>query len=541
MKPRLLIVFSLIVIVPLAVLGWLGAKLVRDEQAVVEHRFSSLMENQLHGVDGEIRNVLEAWQRDLRSDLESIPSTPVDIRERIRRSPTVSHYFRLDSEQRLVYPNPAEELTSDERAFLVRSAEIWDRQALTTDSAPESQVQQSLPQQAKVVSQKVAAGPGRLEGWYAWFWGDGTHLIFWLRDDFGGYTGAELNVPRLKSDIVIALPDTPAGTSPLEDVRMTLLDTKGSPIYRWGGYDPAADERPRATLPLSYPLGGWSLAYYAAPALTQTSLSRGLWFNIGSAIAAVAIAVVGLAIYFYRENARDMRLAAQRVSFVNQVSHELKTPLTNIRMYAEMLEQEIDEADEKPRRHLEIIVSESQRLSRLIGNVLTFSRKHRHALQLRLEPASVDAIIGTVLDHYRPALEAKGMEAKFSACAPDVVLADTDVIEQIIGNLISNAEKYGAEGKRLDIETHQDGETVRVTVADAGPGVPVSERERIFEPFYRVSNRLSDGVTGTGIGLAIARELATLHGGSLVLIPSEHGAVFQVSLRCPRVPEGEVQ
>jgi len=541
LKPRLLIIFALIVVVPLAVLGWLGAKLVRDEQTVVEHRFSSLMENQLHGVDGEIRNVLEAWQRDLRSDLESIPSTPADIRERIRRSPTVSHYFRLDSQQRLVYPNPAEELTTDERAFLVRSAEIWDRQALTTDSAPESQVQQSMPQQAKAVSQKVPPGPERLEGWYAWFWGDGTHLIFWLRDDFGGYVGAELNVPRLKSDIVIALPDTPAGTGPLEDVRMALLDTKGSPIYRWGGYDPAENERPRATLPLSYPLGGWSLAYYAAPALTQTDLSRGLWFNVGSAIAVVAIAVVGLAVYFYRENARDMRLAAQRVSFVNQVSHELKTPLTNIRMYAELLEREIDESDEKPRRHLDIIVSESQRLSRLIGNVLTFSRKHRHALQLRPEPACVDAIIGAVLDHYRPALEAKNIEATFRTGAPDAVLVDTDVIEQIIGNLISNAEKYGAEGKRLDIETHQDGETVRVTVADAGPGVPAPERERIFEPFYRVSNRLSDGVTGTGIGLAIARELATLHGGSLVLMPSEHGAVFQILLRCPRVPEGEVR
>ncbi len=169
---------------------------------------------------------------------------------------------------------------------------------------------------------------------------------------------------------------------------MVLLDTKGAPIYQWGGYGPADDERPRATLALSYPLGGWSLAYYAPPELTRAGLSRSLWFNVGSAVVAVALAVLGLAAYFYRENARDMRVAAQRVSFVNQVSHELKTPLTNIRMYAELLEQEIDESQEKPRRHLDIIVSESQRLSRLIGNVLTFSRRERHTLQLRPHPAS---------------------------------------------------------------------------------------------------------------------------------------------------------
>ena len=540
MKPRLLVIFSLIVIVPLAVLGWLGAKLVRDEQAVVEHRFSLLMENQLRGVDGEIAHVLEGWQRELQSDLEAIPRNPSEIRERARRSPTVSHYFVLDLEERLEYPNPAEELTVDERAFLMRTADIWDRRALTNDVPPESLISTTLPQ-SKASFSNISAGPQRTEGWYAWYWGDGTHLIYWTRDGVGRYVGAEMNVARLKSDIVIALPDTPAGASPIKDVQMALLDTKGTPIYRWGGYSPSNNDRPRATLPLSYPLGGWSLAYYAAPTLTESGLSRSLWFNVGSALAAVALAVLGLAIYFYRENARDMRLAAQRVSFVNQVSHELKTPLTNIRMYAEMLEQELNEPEETPRRHVGIIVSESQRLSRLIGNVLTFSRKERHTLQLRPAPGSVDEILRAVLNHYQPALEAREIVATFDGGAGDTVQVDPDVLEQIVGNLISNVEKYGAEGRRLDVESRQDGDTVTVSISDAGPGIPQAERERIFQPFYRVSDRLSDGVTGTGIGLAIARELALLHGGSVDLVPSETGATFRITLRCPRVPEGEVQ
>jgi len=541
LKPRLLVIFSLIVIVPLAVLGWLGAKLVRDEQAVVEHRFSLLMESQLRGVDGEIAHVLEGWQRELQSDLESIPVTPAELRERARQSPTVSQYFILDSDERLVYPNPLDDRSPDEDAFLARTAEIWDRQALTNDLPVESQAPVSLPQKGKGLAQNVAAGPNRAEGWYAWFWGDGTHLIYWLRDRSGRIAGAELNVARLKSDIVIALPDTPAGASSVEDVRMALLDAKGAPMYQWGGYNPTEGERPRTTLALSYPLGGWSLAFHASPELTQSGLSRSLWFNVGSALAAVALAVLGLAIYFYRENTRDMRLAAQRVSFVNQVSHELKTPLTNIRMYAEMLEQELSEPEETPRRHVSIIVSESQRLSRLIGNVLTFSRKERHTLQLRPAPGSVDEILRAALNHYQPALEAREIVTTFDGGAGDTVLVDPDVLEQIVGNLISNVEKYGAEGKRLDVESRQDGDIVTVSISDAGPGIPHAERERIFQPFYRVSDRLSDGVTGTGIGLAIARELALLHGGGVDLVPSETGATFRITLRCPRVPEGEVQ
>lgn len=539
MNPRLLVIFVLIVVVPLAVLGWLGAKLVRDEQAVLAHRFARLMESQLQGIDGEIAGVLGRWQRELRADLETAPTTATELRERLRRSPIITNYFLLDNEQRLIYPSPLEELTSDERAFLTRTAEIWDGQSLTTDAPPETQAAAAALQQAKInPKSNVAAGPERREGWYAWFWGDGMHLIYWLRKDTGEYIGAELNVARLKSDIVVALPDTEPESDTLSDVRMALVDAKGAPIYEWGAFVPMEGQRPRATLALSYPLGGWSLAFYASPELSGNGLSRGLWFNVGTALGLVVIAVIGLAVYFYREYTRDIRLAAQRVSFVNQVSHELKTPLTNIRMYAELLERGLDDSDEKSRTHLGVIVSESQRLSRLIGNVLTFSRRERHTLQLRTEPARIDALIGAVLDHYRPALDAKEIETVFKPGVPDWAMVDMDVVEQIVGNLISNVEKYGADGKLLIVETSQDGNEVMIQVSDAGPGIPESERERVFEPFYRVSDRLSDGVTGTGIGLAIARELAVLHGGALILIPSERGAAFLVTLLCPRVPEG---
>jgi len=224
------------------------------------------------------------------------------------------------------------------------------------------------------------------------------------------------------------------------------------------------------------------------------------------------------------------------VTFVNQVSHELKTPLTSIRMYAELLDREVDEGDEATRRHLGIIVSESQRLSRLIGNILTFARSRRGRLRLHPGPGVVDDLIGTVLERFRPAMEGKGVRTGFDGNAKGDVLFDGDAVEQILGNLFSNVEKYAASGGVMEVASRQaDGRTV-ISVSDRGPGVPEKERDRIFKPFYRLSDRLSDGVTGTGIGLSISRDLARRHGGDLVLAPRPAGACFRVTLETPAAP-----
>ena len=99
-------------------------------------------------------------------------------------------------------------------------------------------------------------------------------------------------------------------------------------------------------------------------------------------------------------------------------------------------------------------------------------------------------------------------------------------------------EKYGAGGKHLELISRRHGEEIEITVADRGPGLPPRERQRIFEPFYRVNDALTEGVSGTGIGLTISRELARLHGGDLQLEPSETGARFRLTLHCPLVTAG---
>jgi signal transduction histidine kinase len=223
----------------------------------------------------------------------------------------------------------------------------------------------------------------------------------------------------------------------------------------------------------------------------------------------------------------------QRVSFVNRVSHELKTPLTNIRMYAELLDENLSEADTDARKQTEIIVSESRRLSRLIGNVLAFASQQKGRLTVRRSDAVPDDVIRSVVDMFEPTLESNGITVRFEPGASDRVGLDRDALGQILGNLLSNVNKYAASGKLVIVKSIQKNGMTEILVSDRGPGVPRDKAESIFAPFMRLSDRLIDGVTGTGIGLTIARELARLHGGDVVLVESDVGATFKVTLNTP--------
>jgi len=213
--------------------------------------------------------------------------------------------------------------------------------------------------------------------------------------------------------------------------------------------------------------------------------------------------------------------------------------LTNIRLYAELLDDEIGDEPSSARDYLGVIVAESQRLSRLILNILTFNRKQRHDLTLRLSPGIVDDAVAVVLDQFRPSFALHGLEIEFRRSAPRTVRFDADAMHQIVGNLLSNVEKYAAGSGRVEVATEQDGDEVVILVADRGPGIPERERGRVFEPFYRVSNALSDGVTGAGIGLSLVRDLARLHGGDVEILSGDVGATFRVALRCPGDDEAE--
>jgi signal transduction histidine kinase len=327
-----------------------------------------------------------------------------ELRELVRKSPYIHALFVLDSAGNRQHPPPDGPLTGSEREFLERSGQIWrDKQSFYKSSEGDA--------------------ASSTYGWYTWYWGNGVNLLFWMRDTSGGVIGAEFDRSRMLADIVGELPNSDPSDPNLQQGRISLTGEDGVAVYQWGAYEPGESEQSRTRLDLNHPLDEWTLLYFA-PLQNSGIFGGGILFNLAAGMTAFVLALIGLASYFYRESTREMREAAERVSFVNQVSHELKTPLTNIRMYAELLEQSLPENDQRATQHLGVIVSESQRLSRLIGNVLTFARKQNDKLVLHNTPGNVDRCIQFVLDHFKAALESKGVRTVFTGGADATVAFD---------------------------------------------------------------------------------------------------------------------
>ncbi len=541
MKGKLVAIFLLIVLMPLALLGWLGARVVHDEQEMVRHRFDELLRGKLQDIDAQVRSLMLDRERELLQLTEEIPLSTENLRGLVRSHSLVHQVLLLDPEGELLHPPLGGPLSARERDFLRRTRAVWTGESrLYTVPQPDEYSRTATSHNGwGVKSNDYTRATGSRHGWYVWYWEEGINFIFWQRNESQLTLGIEVDRIQLLSYIVGQLPGTdPADPNP-RDGSIALSDSSGRIVYRWGGYNPPEGEAHHVQIPLSRPLASWRLSYYVPGDYLDSALAGTARFTLLSGIGAVGLALAGLAVYFYRESSRQMREATQRVSFVNQVSHELKTPLTNIRMYAELLEKDLPDDAPGAHRHLKVVVTESQRLSRLIANVLTFARKQRRALSLHRTQACVDEIIASVLEQFRPSMESKGIGVDFSPNAPGLVSVDADAVGQILANLFSNAEKYAASGKAMSVASRQEDTLTTITVSDRGPGIPERERERIFEPFRRLGNRITDGAAGTGIGMAIARDLARLHGGDLVLAPAVEGATFILTLHTPPAPGGK--
>lgn len=510
----------LLALAPLGLLAWLGSHLVTAERSTVEHSFHKLQQDKLAGVAAVIDKVMARREQRLVKLGSNLPLTAASLRATVRNQPWIGQIFLIDRDGRLLHPPPAGPLSSAESDFIGRIGQLLEDRSVFSATRDElsSNPQGQLP-------------PSADHGWYTWYWGSGLNFILWQRVATGRILGFELDRYRLIADIISELP---AGKpSAGKDARLALIDSRDRVLYQWGGYQPGQQQAPVARLVLDGPLKPWRLLIYTAGLPAAGPLGVGADFFVVLGLSALGLALLGLAIYFYRESARELRDAGQRVSFVNHVSHELKTPLTNIRMYAELLQERIGPDDQRARHQIDVVVGESQRLSRLIDNVLTFSRHRRGTLKLHRQSGVVDEIIGRLLEHSARALSDKNIEFDFERGAPRRVLVDEDLLQQIMNNLLTNVEKY-APGGPVTIRTGQTESHTTISVADSGPGVPEAFRQRVFEPFYRLGSGLSEGAAGTGIGLSIARELARLHGGELRLLAGQSGAVFEVSLATDR-------
>jgi signal transduction histidine kinase len=235
---------------------------------------------------------------------------------------------------------------------------------------------------------------------------------------------------------------------------------------------------------------------------------------------AALLAVTGAAGLFavHRMVTVAMAFAERRSNFVAAVTHELKTPLTAIRMYGEMLRDELVPTEAKRREYYGTITAESERLSRLIDNVLEFSRLEKGTREMRLAVGDVGAVVEEVTALLKPHAERAGFALRCDVEAPlPPVRFERDALLQVLVNLVDNAIKYAssATAREIAIACRRRGDGVEISVRDHGPGVATRQLGRIFEPFHRGQDELVRTAPGTGLGLALVKSLVERMGGTV--------------------------
>jgi len=251
--------------------------------------------------------------------------------------------------------------------------------------------------------------------------------------------------------------------------------------------------------------------------------------------------MLGAGLYLVYSNVRrEMDLSRQKSDFVANVSHELKTPLALIRLFAETLELGRVPSEEKKRQYYGVIQKESHRLTQLINNILDFSRIEAGRREYRFAPTDLNRVVTDVLDAYRFPIEQQGfvLESILADDLPEVEV-DKEALSQALINLVNNAIKYSRDEKFIRLETARDGDYVRVSVTDRGIGIASGEQRKIFEKFYRVNDDRVSAIPGTGLGLAIVKETVRLHAGSIFVESTPgQGSTFAVTLPAVVLEEG---
>lgn len=236
--------------------------------------------------------------------------------------------------------------------------------------------------------------------------------------------------------------------------------------------------------------------------------------NILVAVLAAVILLGLLAIYQSARMVTD--LSERRSGFVSSVTHELKTPLTNIRLYIEMLEQGIAASDpEREMEYYRILESESARLSRLINNVLEFSKLEKRQRPVNLQEGDLEEVLAEVRDAMGEWLRQEGFTLMVENLLDHPFCYDREVMVQVLMNLIENGVKFskGSEWREITVRVKREGDRVLIRVSDTGPGIPRHALKKIFEDFYRVDNQLTRTTKGTGIGLALVKRFVEAMGG----------------------------
>lgn len=304
--------------------------------------------------------------------------------------------------------------------------------------------------------------------------------------------------------------------------------TMHNPVYA-GIQNPASEIITQRTFPAPFDFLSAALTATEPPhSPARKTLSIALWV-LGTFMLLGLLAI-------YKSARTVVDLSERRSQFVSSVTHELKTPLTNIRMYIEMLEQGIAATPEREQDYMRVLGTESTRLSHLINNVLELAKLEKKQRHFNIQEGQLDDVLKEVHTVMAHKLEQEGFILDIQS--PDVPPFgyDREVLVQVLVNLIENSVKFGrsASKKMISISATTTQESVNIAVSDTGPGIPRKALKKIFEDFYRVDNDLTRATGGTGIGLALVKKFITAMGGN-VKASNNDGEGCTITLMLPRL------
>ncbi len=367
-------------------------------------------------------------------------------------------------------------------------------------------------------------------------------LLYWEKQG-DIVAGCEIHMPALNEKLAGAI------QTPVNSFRfINILDQGGSPVIPVSGNNAnesiSAEKwrQPFVAKEISGILPYWETAILLrSPEEFRKQIENSRYF-LSSVIALLCILIFsGITAIYYFSSAR-LREVQQKAGFVTNVSHELKTPLTSIRMYSEMLSEGYQKDPEKIQKYSSYIASESQRLTRLINNVLDFAKLEKGSKVFNFELIDINSLISDLLPSHKEELEKSGFILAFHPAAlPLYAYCDREAVTQVLINLISNAVKYSGENKDIEIRTEKDDNRVSVKIIDRGIGIHKKYRKKIFREFFRIDTTLTSDSKGTGLGLSIARKIMRQHGGDLVFSPVNADDYRAGSIFTLLFPEAEIK
>jgi len=322
--------------------------------------------------------------------------------------------------------------------------------------------------------------------------------------------------------------------SPRDHFAVTVRDGAGETAWATTGEAAeAGDVGDEVTAAFPFVFTDWSVTLGTRGRGPEELARESFLFNL-ALMALLAAALLGGVLFALRAARRAVVLSEMKSDFVSNVSHELRTPLASIRVFGEFLRRGQAHDPDTVRRYGRHIEAESRRLSRLIDNILDFSRIESGRKDYRFVEADLAEVVESTVDTFQVRLAESGFTVEYVPPAEELppLRIDPDAMGQVLHNLVDNAVKYSGESRLVTVRLEREGDSVVCSVEDRGVGIPSGEQAKVFDRFHRAGSSLTHDVKGSGLGLSIVQHIVAAHGGE-VGMESAPGRGTTVRVRLP--------